>query len=314
MPVGDGTTILTIIDYEDYTPANGDIEVTTQNNETFLASIQAIDARTGATLLKLDLGSLQPVPTRDPSTVKTNEPLIVWSQINSDPVPEPTNVIVGPDTSPNSVPLYFGVGLPDGVYSGGVTQGAVVTDQSGKVLGLEGVYDYRLVIILGPIGRIPPIISIDSAAELLSPFANLQPWVNGPYLFTSNVVGNYIGNYDENGSDYPALANAITQVLNELGGPLSTSDLPQNFLSYTWSNAIPQSSDGYLLTAVFPRLVNLYNSAGTVLAQAKWVGIQWNRNNGSPSRVVYGTSAYMVDGSFEIIGDTSILDSVLQTH
>jgi hypothetical protein len=43
----------------------------------------------------------------------------------------------------------------------------VVTDQSGKVLGLEGVYSYRLVIILGPIGRIPPIISIDSAAELL---------------------------------------------------------------------------------------------------------------------------------------------------
>ena len=313
VPVGDGTTILTIIDYEDYTPANVDLEVTTQNNETFLASIQAIDARTGATILKLDSGSLQPVPTRDPSTLKTNEPLIVWVQNNSNPVPEPTNVIEGPNTS-NSVPLYFGVYLPDGVYSGGVTQGAVVTDQNGKVLGLEGVYNYRLVIILGPIGRIPPIISIDSAAELLSPFANLQPWVNGPYLFTSNVVGNYIGNYDENGSDYPALANAITQVLNELGGSLSTSDLPRNFLSYTWSNAIPQSSDGHLLTTVFPRLVNLYNSAGTVLAQAKWVGIQWNRSNGKPSRVVYGSTAYTIDGSFEIIGDTSILGSVLQTH
>ena len=53
VPVGDGTTILTIIDYEDYTPANGDIEVTTQNNETFLASIQAIDARTGATTAEI---------------------------------------------------------------------------------------------------------------------------------------------------------------------------------------------------------------------------------------------------------------------
>jgi hypothetical protein len=222
-------------------------------------------------------------------------------------------VIEGPDTS-NSVPLYFGVYLPDGVYNGGITQGAVVTDQNGKVLGLEGVYDYRLVIILGPIGRIPPIISIDSAAELLSPFANLQPWANGPYLFTSNVVGNYIGSYDENGTAYPILANAITQVLNELETSISTSDLPQNFLSYTWSNAIPQSSDGYLLTTVFPRLVNLYNSAGTVLAQAKWVGIQWNRSNGKPSRVVYGSTAYTIDGSFEIIGDTSVLDSVLQTH
>jgi len=314
VPVGDGTTILTIIDYEDYKPADGDIEVTTQNNETILASIQAIDARTGATLLKLDSGSLPPVPTRDPSTLKTNEPLIVWAQINSDPVPEPTNVIGGPDTSPNSVPLYFGVGLPNGVYSGGITQGAVVTDRNGKVLGLEGVYNYRLVILLGPIGRIPPIISIDNAAELLSPFANLQPWANGPYLFTSNVVGNYIGSYDENGSAYPILANAITQVLNELGASLSTSDLPQNFLSYTWSNAIPQTSDGHLLTTIFPRPVNLCNTAGTVLAQAKWVGIQWDRNNGNPSRVVYGSTAYTVDGSFEIIGDTSILENVLHGH
>jgi hypothetical protein len=314
VPVGDGTTILTIIDYEDYTPADGDIEVITQNNETFLASIQAIDARTGATLLKLDSGSLQPVPIRDPSTLKTNEPLIVWAQINSDPVPEPTNVIGGPDTFPNSVPLYFGVYLPNGVYGGAITQGAVVTDQNGKVLGLEDVYDYRLVIILGPIGRIPPIISIESAAELLSPFANLQPWANGPYLFTSNVIGNYIGNYDENGSDYPVLANSITLVLNELGAPLSTSDLPHTFLSYTWSNAIPQSSDGHLLTTIFPRPVNLCNSAGTVLAQAKWVGIQWDRSNGKLSRVVYGSTAYMIDGSFEIIDDTNVLDSVFQTH
>ena len=117
VPVGDGTAILTIIDYEDYAPANGDIEVTTQNNETFLASIQAIDARTGATLLKLDSGSLPPVAIRDPATLKANEPLIVWAQINSNPVPEATNVIEGPDTS-NSVPLYFGVYLPDGVYNG----------------------------------------------------------------------------------------------------------------------------------------------------------------------------------------------------
>jgi len=313
VPVGDGTTILTIIDYEDYTPADGDIEVTTQNNETFLASIQAIDARTGATLLKLDSGSLTAVATRNPATLEANEPLIVWSQINSNPVPEATNVIEEPDTS-NSVPLFFGVYLPDGVYGGGITQGAVVTDQNGKVLGLEGVYGYRLVIILGPIGRIPPIISIESAAELLSPFANLQPWANGPYLFTSNVVGNYIGNYDENGSDYLVLANAITQVLNELGGLLSTSDLPQNFLSYTWSNAISQSSDGHLLTTIFPRPVNLCNTAGTVLAQAKWVGIQWDRSNGKLSRVVYGSKAYTIDGSFEIISDTSILDNVLQTH
>jgi hypothetical protein len=69
-----------------------------------------------------------------------------------------------------------------------------------------------------------------------------------------------------------------------------------------------------LLTTIFPRPVNLCNTAGTVLAQAKWVGIQWDRSNGKLSRVVYGSKAYTIDGSFEIISDTSILDNVLQTH
>ena len=42
--VGDGTTVLTVIDYEDFTP--GEAEVRTQDNRTFSATIQAIDART----------------------------------------------------------------------------------------------------------------------------------------------------------------------------------------------------------------------------------------------------------------------------
>ena len=30
--------------------------------------------------------------------------------------------------------------------------------------------------------------------------------------------------------------------------------------------------------------------------------------------MVYGSTAYTVDGSFEIIGDTSILENILQGH
>ena len=64
VPVGDGTTVLTVIDYEDFTP--GEAEVRTQDNKTYSTTIQAIDARTGATLLKLDSGSLPPVATERP--------------------------------------------------------------------------------------------------------------------------------------------------------------------------------------------------------------------------------------------------------
>jgi hypothetical protein len=63
---------------------------------------------------------------------------------------------------------------------------------------------------------------------------------------------------------------------------------------------------------VFPRPVNLCNSAGNVLAQAKWVGIQWGRNDGGPNRVFYGSVTYNLEGSFEITGDISSLESAVQ--
>ena len=318
VPVGDGTTVLTVIDYEDFTP--GEAEVRTQDNKTYSTTIQAIDARTGATLLKLDSGSLPPVATRDPATLTVNEQLTVWVQNNANTIVSATDIAGSPPSNygplSNYDPLIFEVYLPDGIYGGGVTQGGVVTDQNGDVLGLEGVYNYRLVIILGPIGRIPPIISISSAAELLNPNANQQPWANGPFLSNSNIRPRE--NYGNDGAPYINNYNletkTITQILSELGGTLPISDLPQDFLSYFYSNEIIQGKDGCLLTMVFPKPVNLCRADGTVLAQAKWVGIQWDRSNGHPSRVFYGSMAYTVAGSFEITGDTGILDSTFQTY
>jgi hypothetical protein len=310
VPVGDGTTILTVIGYEDYSP--GEIKVISPEGGTFSASIQAIDARTGATLLKLDSGKLLPVMTRDPTTLNANEQLIIWGLDNSDNVPQSTDII-GPAIAPGLSALDFGISLSplvdkNGDYYGPArAQGAVVTDQSGKVLGLESIYTFGLVIRLGPADFIPPIISIDSAAELLSPTANEQPWANGPFLLSVNT-GGYFG-YNR---DYLPIANAVTRVLNELGAQLPISALPQDFLSYAYGNIATGSPDGFLLTMVFPRPVNLCNSAGTVLAQAKWVGIQWGRNDGGPNRVFYGSVTYNLEGSFEITGEISSLESAVQ--
>ena len=309
VPVGDGTTMLTIINYEDYSP--GEVKVISPENGTFTATIQAIDARTGATILKLDAGKLPPVTTRDPTTLLANEKLIVWGLDNSDTVPQATDII-GPAIAPGLSALDFGISLSplvdkNGDYYGHWAQGAVVIDQSGKVLGLESIYTFGLVIRLGPANFIPPIISVDSAAELLSPTANEQPWANGPFLLSVNT-GGYFG-YNR---DYLPIANAVTRVLNELGAQLPISDLPQDFLSYAYGNIATGSPDGFLLTMVFPRPVNLCNSAGTVLAQVKWVGIQWDRNEGGPNRVVYGSVTYNVEGSFEITGEISSLESAVQ--
>jgi hypothetical protein len=178
---------------------------------------------------------------------------------------------------------------------------------------LESIWGYTLVIRTGYPDYIPPIISIDCTTELLSPIANQQPWANGPYLFSGNVIGpdnrNHSGNYLGYNRDYFPVAAAVTRVLNELGVATSITDLPQEYLSYSIGNQATESPDGSLLTMVFPRPVNLCNSSGTVLTQAKWVGIQWGRSGGKTSRVIYGSTAYVVQGSFEITGDTGSLEN-----
>lgn len=120
---------------------------------------------------------------------------------------------------------------------------------------------------------------------------------------------NHNGNYLGFARDYLTVAAAVTQVLNELGGALSITDLPQEYLSYSIGNQATESPDGSLLTMVFPRPVNLCNSSRIVLAQAKWVGIQWDRSGGKTSRVIYGSAVYIVQGSFEITGEISSLNS-----
>jgi hypothetical protein len=192
-----------------------------------------------------------------------------------------------------------------------------VTDQAGNVLGLESIFDgYQLLIKLGPADYIPPVISITSAAELLSPNVGNQSWSNGPLLFSANVISNSNENLnvscDGTIPNYDTVASAIAQVLKELGGTLPVNDLPQDFLSYSIANQTTKTPDGSILTTVFAKPIELYNSAGKVLAQAKWVGIQWDRNSGDPSRVVYGSVAYLVEGSFEIVGDTSGIGNAVQ--
>jgi len=313
--VGDGTTVLTVINYVDYSP--GELAVVSTEHGKFIATIQSIDSRTGATILKLGSGRLPTVTTRDATTLKAGDKLIVWGQDHADSTLRPTEVLLQVINS-NSSTLEFNVILADstlnkGGYDGVQAQGAVVTDQSGKVLGLESVLTNRLVINVGGPGEIAPIITIHSALELLSTNSNNQPWANGPFLIAANEIGSRSGYYVGTVRDYVPVATAITQVLSELGGPLSTGDLPQDFTSYVLKNQITQSSDGSLLTTVFPHPVELHDSSGNVLAQAKWVGFQWYRNEGKPNRIVYGNIAYIVDGSFELTGDISSLENSVRT-
>jgi hypothetical protein len=61
---------------------------------------------------------------------------------------------------------------------------------------------------------------------------------------------------------------------------------------------------------VYPRPVNLTDRKGEVLAQAKWIGIQWGLSGKQPDRLYYGNKGGMVLGGFTINGDLSCLEKL----
>jgi hypothetical protein len=308
--IGDGSQVLTVVNYEEYNP--GELEIVVAGQGRYSASIQAIDSRTGATLLRLEGAKLPVASTGDATTVKTNQEVFIHGLMGKELNFKRSPALVS--NYPDLLPLGFNVRLTDAALRKGgwvSEQGAIVTDKKGDVLGLESIYFYRLVLTLGPPGYIPPVISINSMLELLSPDANQKPWANGPLLFFVNTKNASSGGYDGFVNDYEAAAGAIQTLLNELGKPLSTTDVLQNYLLYAWPN---ESSDGTLLTTVFPRPVELRDTQGNILALAKWVGIQWGRSDGKSSRILYGSVAYAVAGSFEIEGDTTNLASIIRAQ
>ena len=119
------------------------------------------------------------------------------------------------------------------------------------------------------------------------------------------------GNYDGFVKNYAEVANAIQTLITRLGNSVSVSDIPPNYTSYFPPNG-PQ--DGTLLTTVFPLPVELRNEDGETLAHAKWIGIQWGRDNGNPNRIIWGTSAYNVSGAFELKGDISNLENIVRSQ
>jgi hypothetical protein len=64
--------------------------------------------------------------------------------------------------------------------------------------------------------------------------------------------------------------------------------------------------------ASFTYPVELYDTTGALIASTKWVGIQWDRNDGKPNRLIYGSTPYIPDGSYSIEGDISSLLQIIE--
>ncbi len=309
--VGDGNQVLTVLDYEEYTPTPGSLEVIAATGDRFSASVKAIDPHTSATLLRVEGAELPPCSTGDSANMRRGQEVFVQGWHSGTTFKKASATI----SYLSDWPLNFHVDISHEAMKTGnaVTgQGAAITDVVGNVIGLTGTVYNKLIPILGGPGIIPFCVPINSALELLDPDAAGRAWAEGPAVTTilaesggTSVLGNILPSV----SAYDLMTEAANELLATLGKPLDDNDaLAEHYLLFTW----PPPTDGILLTLCYPDLQELRNINGKLIARAKWVGLQWNRSEGKPDRLFYGTEPYEVEGIFELTGDTAYLESTLK--
>jgi hypothetical protein len=320
--VDDGNHVLTVLDYESYTPDK--LLVVSSEYGTFNASIQAIDYRTSATLLQLQDANLPVAEIGDTSSLASNQRIYVGGRLywTNECMEYLADTYIPAYISDNISPLFFRVvALPD--EPRGINwvseSGAVITDKDGKAIGLLGRYPSKLQPLMSlPVGYIylPWAINIDSALELLTDTSH----TNGPaisIIFRKLVIdgGIGLGGIDiVPGDALPVndienLATNITGLLDELGEPLSIDDLAQYSSGLPWG-FYPE--EGTMLISAFTYPVELHDSGSNLLASAKWIGIHWDRSEGKPNRLIYGSAGYVVEGAYSIEGDISGLLQLLE--
>jgi len=347
--VGDGTQILTVFNYEYGTPS--DVIITVNGGKEYKGYVQRIDPRTSATLIKLNNGKLPVAKIGDPEKLKPGQKVMIngWSDSQENLIKTPAivadfatapplcmNIQLSPEvsTSPTLGADYAStMSIPDGT-------GNVVTNEKNECVGFIGTY-YEYLIVKGwlPVDAIPPVVKIDDALELIASDVDTQPWRDGPVLtlYTSTDSGGFIENkgYYSGGLlswtgeqklplsnnsailyPYYELSDTLRKLAESLDAPIPSYELLSNFMDMI---SLPKNNlVGEWLTATYRNSIDLKGINGKVLAQAKWIGIQWNRSTDKPDRLVYGyityrpgEVTYKVEGGYFLKSDiTTLVESI----
>jgi hypothetical protein len=303
--VGDGSQILTVLNYEDYTPDG--LEVGFPGKTKYPASVEAIDPRTSATLLKVIGTKFKAATIGEPDKLEQGHEITIhgWPGPEFDSLESVTVSFAGYDT-------IMSIDVMNNDYI--CYDGAPVTDKDDRVIGLIGTFYNAFVFRLGEPGMTAPIININKALELLSLDTVSQPWAGGP-AFAIKITKESLTGYaiaEPPLANYNAMTAAIESLLRTMGDPLPTNELPGDYRSFNWGG--PESVDGTLLSLAYPRPVELRNTENQLVAEAKWLGIQWGRSEGKSNRIFYGhfeQGNAVVDGGYILKGDINAVESVL---
>jgi hypothetical protein len=97
----------------------------------------------------------------------------------------------------------------------------------------------------------------------------------------------------------------LAEITASIGEPAVATGIDFN----GWSWYYPRNSA--VLLSLYTDLIELKDAEGGVLAQARWIAIEWNRDHDQPNRLLYGTIPYMIKGAFELSANLTGLEVFL---
>jgi hypothetical protein len=266
--------------------------------KTYESTIQAFDSRNALLLLKMEGMKLPAASIGDVQTLKAGQEVNVRQWILPGEFSKvPMLARNGTGTYPKYISIYYPLETIQQNKVKSVTHGSIVTDLQGSILGVVGVDYMKLMAHPHPSPFVPNVAAIIPGAGVLSSDAVRQPWVNGPLQIILTRQGGSVITTDS--PNYDAISIALREIESNLGIPLSKEELKG------YPGLGPGIPDGTLLTVAYAWPVSLYSN-GKYLADAKWVSIQWNRNNEAPNLLFYGNKILVVEGGFKIESDINL--------
>ena len=315
--VDGGKHVLTVLEYRESVPA--DLEVAGRDGSRRRVSVETVDFRTGATLLKVDGGPLSAPVSPVPVAPSVGQQVVVrgWSRpvlgaaTNDDGRPvlgDPTfretaaEVVTGLSGTPPRFRVKFpGVEIPS---FGDLRSGDVLTDAAGRVLGLASDLSWGLIPPPVPAGFLPDVIGIGGLLELMSPGAGEQIWARGPSAFNL-ATPNGESVYTKAPDDYAVVAQALQEAANGLGAPLDITEVQAGFTHFPFGPVY-----GRAIVAVYARPIELRRADGMLVGKANWVIVHRDRP-GKPDALLYGTRSYEAEGAFEVKTDATAFGRVI---
>ena len=318
--IADGTEVLTILDYH-MSSLPDNVYVVYNSDETYEAVIQRVDFRTGATLLKISGGPLPVATTGSASRVKQDDKVLVfgWSFAVKDyeETEEGKRSVFGKVEFKKKDEAIVTTGITDRYrsfnikntegtlpnYRGNISRSDIVTNNDGIILGLESSWNWGIVPT-SLVGYVPPVVSIDTMLELMSEDAEQKVWTIGPSGYSVIKPGGTYTAYGIAPSNYETVANEILTLLDTLGESMETDGLLKNYFAPPFG-----IKTGYALVAVYASPIEIILPGG-VTFNARWVVLRWSVP-GESNYVIYGMEPYEPEGAFEMTGNTSILESLI---